>query len=78
VFGSVRVRDATAFFVLFAAATGAVPQPVHAYIDPLSGSIILQVLAAAFLAAAYTMKRFWGRIRQVFRDAVLRLGGRHR
>ena len=29
------------------------------YIDPLSGSIILQVLAAGALAFVFTMKRSW-------------------
>lgn len=38
-----------------------VPVPAAAYIDPLSGSILLQVLAAGFFAAAFTAKRVWRR-----------------
>jgi len=38
-----------------------VPVPAAAYIDPLSGSIVLQVVAAGFLATAFTVKRFWRR-----------------
>jgi hypothetical protein len=38
-----------------------VPGPAAAYIDPLSGSILLQVLAAGFFATAFTVKRFWRR-----------------
>ncbi|HST62961.1 MAG TPA: glycosyltransferase family 2 protein [Longimicrobium sp.] len=45
-----------------------VPGPAAAYIDPLSGSILLQVLAAGFFAASFTLKRFWRRAA----DAVLR------
>jgi hypothetical protein len=45
-----------------------VPGPAAAYIDPLSGSILLQVLAAGFFATMFTLKRFWRRAA----DAVLR------
>lgn len=36
-----------------------VPARAAAYIDPLSGSILLQVVAAGFLAASFTAKRWW-------------------
>ena len=35
------------------------PAQVAAYIDPITGSIILQVLAAAALGALLTIKRVW-------------------
>jgi hypothetical protein len=36
------------------------PDPLNAaYIDPLSGSIIFQVLAAGVLSFVFTMKRSW-------------------
>lgn len=35
------------------------PPSAYAYIDPLSGSIILQALAAGLLAALLMFKRFW-------------------
>lgn len=50
-----------------------VPQRAHAYIDPMSGSIILQALAAGFLAALFVMKRFWYRITGVVRQLWARL-----
>lgn len=40
-----------------------------AYLDPISGSIILQILAAGFLAAAATFRRS----RQWFSDLLNRL-----
>mgnify|MGYP000588146031 CR=1 FL=1 len=46
------------------------PHPVHAYIDPLSGSIIFQVIAAAVLGASLTIKRFWRRIFGLFRRSA--------
>lgn len=33
------------------------PPAAWAYLDPISGSIILQILAAGFLAAAATLRR---------------------
>lgn len=35
------------------------PRPAYAYLDPMSGSIILQAVAAGFLAALFVFKRFW-------------------
>ena len=34
----------------------------HAYIDPGTGSIIIQVLIASFVGIAYTAKIFWKQI----------------
>jgi hypothetical protein len=39
------------------------PAPLFAYIDPLSGSIILQVIAADVFGGLLTVKRFWLRVR---------------
>ena len=36
------------------------PAQAAAYIDPITGSIIVQVLAAAALGALLTIKRVWG------------------
>ena len=38
----------------------------HAYLDPASGSMILQVIVAAVAAVAITLKAFWHRIRGLF------------
>lgn len=50
------------------------PRPLAAYIDPLSGSIVLQVIAAGLLSVVFTMKRSvqwlggrWSAIRNTFR-----------
>ena len=42
------------------------PRPVHAYIDPGSGSLIWQLLIAGGLTAAYLVKRHWRRITRHF------------
>lgn len=47
-------------------------QPAHAYIDPATGSLILQGLVAFFVGAAFTLKTFFReRIKPVI-DWVLR------
>ena len=42
-------------------------QPLAAYIDPGSGSYLLQILVAGLLGASFAVKRFWGNIVAVFR-----------
>ncbi len=39
------------------------PSQSYAYLDPGSGSIILQLLLAAFFSALAVIKVFWGRIK---------------
>jgi len=36
------------------------------YIDPGSGSVILQVVLAALLGVGVTIKLFWGKIKSLF------------
>ena len=37
----------------------AAPPPAHAYIDPLSGSVVLQGIIAGVLAALLTVRHWW-------------------
>jgi hypothetical protein len=39
------------------------PQPALAYIDPGSGSLILQVIIATFLSGVVLVKVYWRRLR---------------
>jgi hypothetical protein len=39
----------------------------HVYLDPGSGSILLQLLIAGALGAALILRTSWGRIRGLFR-----------
>jgi O-antigen/teichoic acid export membrane protein len=41
-------------------------QDAHAYIDPGTGSLILQALVGAFFACALSIKIFWRRIKARF------------
>jgi hypothetical protein len=37
------------------------PGRAYAYVDPATGSIVIQVLVAGVLGAAFTAKQWWGR-----------------
>ncbi len=49
---------------LFAAAI--LPNALSAYIDPGTGSYILQLIIAAFVGVSFTVKIFWKRIKRFF------------
>ncbi len=40
-----------------------IPQTAHAYIDPSTGSMVIQILVAAFAAVSYTVKSLLGKIK---------------
>ena len=42
-------------------------QPAYAYIDPGTGSVILQAIVGLFFAGAVTMKIYWGKIISFFK-----------
>jgi len=48
----------------------------HAYIDPATGSLIFQMLMAAFLSAAYGVKVFWRQLKLKAADFRDRVTGR--
>ena len=49
------------------------PGVAHAYLDPGSGSYILQILVAGIVAGLFTIKLFWLRLT----GFCMRLFGRH-
>ncbi len=44
----------------------AVPRNAHAYLDPASGSMLLQLLLGGLAGAALFLKLFWQKIRNFF------------
>lgn len=40
----------------------------HAYLDPGSGSIIIQVILAGLLGAAFIIRSYWAKIKGFFRS----------
>lgn len=50
-----------AFFSFFV-----LPNQAYAYLDPGTGSVILQVVAAAVLGALFTIKMYWRKVKMFF------------
>lgn len=46
----------------------------HAYLDPGTGSYVLQIVAAVFLAGTVVIKGFWKNIRDIFEKLFSRKG----
>ena len=61
----------------FVLASGLAPDALHAmalaYIDPLSGSVLLQVIAACVLGALFSTKTFLAKMRGAARAAWSKL-----
>jgi hypothetical protein len=52
---------------LIVAILGLFPAKAAAYIDPGSGSVMLQVLVGGLLAVGVTLRMYWGRLVAMFR-----------
>jgi hypothetical protein len=48
------------------------PRPAYAYLDPGTGSYILQLIMAGLLGAAFAVKLFWKDIRIFFKNLFSR------
>jgi hypothetical protein len=51
-------------FLLFIGVSLAASQPAHAYLDPSSGSYALQVAIAGLFGFLFSVKMFWGKMKQ--------------
>ncbi len=54
-------------FVLLAASHTNFHYKLCAYLDPGTGSIIIQVLVAGLFGALFVVKLFWGKIKNLFK-----------
>ena len=54
------------YCALFLLAWIAFPPRTHAYIDPGTGSYILQIVIAGIAAGVFALKMFWGKIKGLF------------
>ena len=57
-----KTRFATRVALLLAALAALSETSVHAYIDPATGSYVLQMLIAGLVGAAFAVKLFWHRL----------------
>jgi len=60
----------TARILLLVALILSLPASAHAYLDPGTGSYILQMLLAGILGALFALKMFWKRIIAFFKGLV--------
>jgi hypothetical protein len=61
-------RSASSAFIALAAAVGLLSSPAWAYIDPGTGSYLIQVMMAVFLGSLFVLKSFWKRsVRKIAR-----------
>lgn len=58
--------------LLLLAPTTLCAQPLLAYLDPGTGSVVLQMVVGGVLGAALTIKLFWRRIVGFFKRSELR------
>ncbi len=63
-FNKKRTRLAILILVLVA-----FPQPAYAYIDPGTGSYVLQIILAGILAVPFVLKRYWIKIKSIFKGS---------
>ena len=59
------------FFFLLAIVFLIAPLSANAYIDPGTGSFIVQVIVATVLGAVFYFKFFWRKIRNFFKQKIL-------
>ncbi len=58
-----RLQSIASSLLVCACILLAFPPPAYAYLDPGTGSLIVQLLVAGLLGVALTIKLFWRRIR---------------
>jgi hypothetical protein len=55
------------FALACAVALVVAPAEARAYVDPSSGSMLLQIAVGGFLAGLVTVKMYWRKVRSIFR-----------
>lgn len=58
-------------FVLILVALG-LSKEAHAYVDPGTGSYLLQILVAGFLGLLYALRLYWARLKSFLTSRILR------
>lgn len=62
-----RFRQNKIIFITFGLFFLMFPQVSYAYLDPGTGSYIFQLILAAFVGAAFTIKIYWAKIKTFFK-----------
>jgi hypothetical protein len=59
-------------FLVVALGTTLFPKEAHAYLDPNTGSYLLQIAAAAIFGGLFIVKSGWGEIKRFVTSTLLR------
>ena len=59
-------RRVLRWLLIVMAAWNAAPEPAHAYLDPATGSMIIQIATGTVLGAVLVVKSYWHRIKGYF------------
>lgn len=62
-----NIKNAAVIFMAFHLISLIIPGDAHAYINPGSGSFIVQVIIASLLGGAVTAKLYWSGIKNFFK-----------
>ncbi len=62
----INFRQTIHIFILAGSLLLLLPRETYAYIDPGTGSYILQIVLAAFLGALFALKIFWSNVKSFF------------
>ncbi len=63
------------FLLIFPAAFLLLSRTAHAYVDPGTGSYVLQMVVAGIAATGLTMRLFWGRLKSLFKKPSSKTAG---
>jgi hypothetical protein len=64
----VKAREClTTMFIVLLLAFFLFPREAHAYLDPGTGSYIIQIALAAIVGIGFGVRLFWGRIKSFFK-----------
>lgn len=66
------LRQIAALGVLFTTVSLIFPRQVHAYIDPGSGSYIIQIIIAGVLGGLFGLKLYWKKLTSFFKNHIFR------
>jgi hypothetical protein len=70
-------RSTALVLVLVAGAVLVWPSRAHAYLDPGTGSYVLQIVIGVLLGGIFALKTFWTRIKSFAQNLLSRKSKRH-
>ena len=70
-----RREKVSIFVAAFLASFLLMSRNAHAYVDPGTGSYVLQMIVAGIAAAGLTLRLFWGRLKLMFKKSSSKVSG---